>query len=50
MEKIKEKKSVHHTKRHKDCRTFRGKGSLIPRFVKTTDSSFIKSSHSKLFL
>lgn len=50
MKKIKEKKSVHHTKRHKDCRTFRGKGSLIPRFVKTTDSSFIKSSHSKLFL
>lgn len=31
-QKIKEKKSVHHTKRHKDCRTFRGKGSLIPHF------------------
>jgi len=50
LKKSKKKKSVHHTKRHKDCRPFRGKGSLIPRFVKTTDSSFIKSSHSKLFL
>lgn len=32
LKKSKKKKSVHHTKRHKDCRTFRGKGSLIPHF------------------